>query len=175
MNFIFKKSDKNDIPFYAKLLRNKEWLSSGGFSRPDYFETDDDIANYIKHIHKDDMKCVVKFEETNETIAFCHFSKAKDGYIEYYGGVRYDLINKGYGVYAAICIIDYYYNSHNKISLIKANVIETNSRSLRLHEAIGFQRIGEKFINHNRYSVLELKKENFYKVLLIQRILKKCS
>ncbi|MDR1984894.1 MAG: GNAT family N-acetyltransferase [Prevotellaceae bacterium] len=168
MKLDFKHSEESDIPFYAALLRNKEWLSIGGFSYSD-FETNSHIANYIKCRNKEDMKFVILLRRTSEKIAFCHFKKITDDSVEYFGGVRYDLINKGYGIHAAIQSIDYFYKTHS-ISRIKAVVLHTNYKSIRLDRAIGFIDICEKYINGKRYIVLELTKERFYKVFLVNKL-----
>ncbi|MDR2385458.1 MAG: hypothetical protein LBD80_07365, partial [Tannerella sp.] len=88
----------------------------------------------------------------------------------YFGGIRYDLIGRGYGIHSAIQSIHYYFQSRT-ISQISAFVLENNSYSRRLNNAIGFKEMGEKYKNGMKYIVLELYKEDFYKMHLVRKIL----
>jgi len=174
MELLFKSSRNEDIPFYAQLLRNADWLKMAGFSIGE-FVRDEQIEKYLKCYSPFDLKQVVLLKSNFDRIGFCHFKllKCNNYTVEYFGGLKFDLIGKGFGLYAAVLAINNYFSTYDEIKCIQAVVLKSNHFSIRLDESIGFLKIGEKIINYSYYNVYELSKTDFFKMPIVTMVLNK--
>lgn len=168
--FCAHKSSSADISFYASMLRNPEWVRDSGYSLTD-FSTNKQIESFLSPQNEGDIKLILKIQESEEKVAFCHFKQKSNEWIEVNGGV----IKKYQNSLICVCL---YVFTFDKIfhlrpqSKICCAIYEKNIRSLKLNKAMGFRISGQMFYDTRMFYKLCLQKEQFYESPITQRLLK---
>ena len=159
-----------DLPFYASMFIDEEWLGSTGYRFLD-FNTPQKLLKFITPQCSKDIKWVVKLTQTNKMIGFCHFKKKPQGYAETDGGIIKMLMNSPTSIICYIYCIDKYFNlgiSQELHSIIYGE----NKRSLKMNLALGFKPIGHLFYDSRLFYKAVLTKQSFYSSTIAKRFLK---
>ena len=156
-----------DVPLYAQMLRNDEWLKDSGFDKAE-FETDGQIEQFISKEHPDDIKWLV-FHEHKGLIGFAHFKVISDAYAVSIGGILPSILNSGLGIKYFVKCIDLYFKLGN-LRTLRHNIYQENLRSCKIHVGMGDQLVGLKICDNKKYDVFETEKIAFYNSSLIKRM-----
>lgn len=170
---LFRRSTESDIPFYESLLNDTEWIYNSGFRKED-FQSKNQIINFISTHNDKDLKGIVVNATNNEDIGFCHFKYLGSDKYEITGGIKKEILNKGYGVYCFVYCIDYLFN--NRICTeIQSVVYEFNMRSKKINLKTGFTVSKSLYYDVRKFDINILTPKNFYDNLFTKYILSKCK
>jgi RimJ/RimL family protein N-acetyltransferase len=156
---LFRPSTIKDMPFYESVLRDSEWIDNSGFRKKD-FSTEEQLTKFITNQCKEDFKGVV-VNERNEYISFCHFKYLGDKKYEICGGVRKDLLDKGFGIISIVFCVDQLFKNR-ECEEIQSVILESNTRSRRMNTSVGFSEIGVQYYDVRKFIVHTLTPEVFY-------------
>ena len=115
------------------------------------------LEKYISR-NNTDLKFVASIEERDERIriGFAHFYLREDGRYSYVGGLHPTFFNSGVGVSASVSAISLFFDIYPNIDLV-TGIFKHNTRSLRIHLALGFKQFRET----EEKVILALKREDF--------------
>ncbi|MBQ9174619.1 MAG: GNAT family N-acetyltransferase [Bacteroidales bacterium] len=153
---------EEDIGFYASLFRNPEWMAGSGFRLED-FRTDEQLLRFMKCHHPLDLKLVIRNNSIGKDISFCHFKHVGENDLELSGGVIPELLGRGFGLYLLVLCLDYAFRIR-KPDLIHSHVMESNSRSYRMHEKTGFRIVRSFRYDVRLFNDYAVSAEQFYSV-----------
>lgn len=165
-----RNASSDDIPFYASMLRDKEWMNNSGF-RIDDFLTDERILQYVCLNNNWDVKWIVINRNNNMLIGFCHFKQLDNHRAETIGGIIKPLMNTIVGIYSYAQCIDWYFRLNYCQELISV-IYEKNTRSIKMNQSLGFKIAGERYYDIRHFYELILVKENFYQSNITKRFIK---
>jgi len=157
----FRLSTYEDFPFYKSLLSDPVWILNSGFREED-FCTQEQLMGFISKRCEEDLKGIVVDEKKHEDIGFCHFKFLGAEKYEICGGVRANLLDKGYGVQSFVYCIDYLFKNRECQELYSI-VYEANSRSRKLDLSVGFCESNYLYYDIRKFNVYKLTPDSFYK------------
>lgn len=150
---------EHDFEFYYRCYANEE------FKRCIYGHKNLEIKNlFEKLIDDNNGRCesylVLKnnvFNSSYITIGFCSFL-IRDTYpfeviqntYTISGGLDPSIFNSGYGIYACVSMIKFFFEKHPK-SLLYASTFDFNIRSTKMLTALGFKQFNQKWYGKNHF------------------------
>ena len=170
--FYVREATLTDLPLYAQLLRNDDWLTNTGF-RADEFASDAQIGRFIQKENPGDVRWVC-YHGGKGFVAFIHFNVVSDDCAITIGGILPHLLNSGWGIkYYAWCT-DLFFKFGNR-RVLRSNVLQANIRSCKMNLALGYELVSLKTLGSLKFDVYETDRERFYNAPLVMRILKQNS
>jgi len=170
MGFLsFRLSTEKDIPFYESLFKDSDWILDSGFRQED-FHTKAQLLNFISKHKKEDVKGIVYDLNNNHDIGFCHFKYLENGKYEICGGIRKELLDKGYGIHSFVFCINYLFQNYD-CSELHSVVYEFNNRSRKMDVKTGFVESGFLFYDTRKFFVYVLTPSAFYNCSFVNLIL----
>lgn len=165
-----RDATQDDIPFYASMLRDREWMDKSGFSLDDFL-TDEKILWFVS-LHKPwDVKWVVINNSDKTPLGFCHFKQIEDNRAETAGGIIKSKMNTAVSIKSYAQCIDWYFHLNLCQELLSV-IYEKNARSLKMNLSLGFKIVGERYYDIRRFHQLALLKEDFYQSNVTKRLLR---
>ena len=142
---IRKASLLRDLPFYIRVLRNKETQTL-------MFDRRSMVWSYI-FLPKCKCKYVCqRFVNGHwESVSVAHFVKGQNEVYWMSGAIPRELYNSGIGIYAAVAFLDSFFKSHPN-AIVKSGAFLSNPRSFRTTTSIGFT-LDKKDDNHFENSI----------------------
>lgn len=165
--FYVRDSTPADVPLYAQLLRNEEWLHNSGFKRDEYAD-DAQIERFLTKEHPDDVRWVC-FHGEKGFVAFIHFN-ASEAYATTIGGIVPKYLNSGVGLKYYTWCDDLYFKQGIRDRL-RSNVLQENLRSCKMNIGLGYELVGLKMFGELKFDVYETDRERFYNAPLVKRYL----
>lgn len=169
----YRLSTASDIPFYESLLNDTEWIHDSGFRKED-FQTKAQILNFLSAHSDKDLKGIVYDVSKNEDLGFCHFKYIGSDKYEIAGGIKKEILNKGYGVYCFVYCIDYLFNNR-ECKELHSVVYEYNVRSSKMNMKTGFYESGDLYYDVRKFNVHILTPTAFYDNAFTNYILSRCK
>lgn len=154
MLFSFRHTVESDIVFYTECFQNEEfqYMLYGQYPLKPH-----QLKKYIANNDKD-YKFVFSVDKNGAStiVGFSHFYYTSPDLYTYIGGIHPLYFNSGLGAYASIASISLFLSINNEASLT-TGIYKHNTRSLKLHRAIGFSLYKETL---DKY-ILDLNRDTF--------------
>lgn len=166
----FRRTREEDIPFYASMLRDREWVEGTGLRCEDFME-DDVLRRFITPHTDKEIKWLAYIKETQAPIGFCHFKEIQEGLVEITGGLVKERQDTGIGIECyVVCIHNYF--QLGLCDNLQVTIWQENLRSLKMNLSMGFELVGLTRMDSRKFDVLTLTRDHFYTANLTRRILR---
>ena len=100
--------------------------------------------------------CIIENNQISKKISIVTFTKRKDGLYSIAGFIPTKMQNRGYGIYAGIAFVKYFFQSYPNATIYSCSA-SYNERAFRVTKSMGFQLITQD----KRHYASSLTKEQF--------------